>query len=187
MAQAAQRLARLVQQLLSLARTGEDAQGQALGERVALTDVLQEAASACLDDALARRVDLGFEPRPAEVQGSAWMLRELLVNLVGNAIVHTPPGTTVTVSCGPHGEGGAFLEVVDDGPGVPEADRRRVFDRFVRLSSREGTGLGLAIVREIAEHHGATVRLNDGPGGQGLAVRVEFPSCNLPLPGSSAN
>jgi two-component system sensor histidine kinase TctE len=140
--------------------------------------VLQEAASACLDDALARGVDLGFDPEPAQVQGSAWMLRELLINLVGNAIVHTPAGTVVTVRCGPLAGGGAFLEVLDDGPGIPPADRERVFDRFVRLAGqhREGTGLGLAIVRDIAQRHHAAIHLLDGPGGRGLCVRAEFPA-----------
>lgn len=182
-AHAVQRLSRLVQQLLSLARADEDALRHLPLERVSLPDVLQEAASACLDDALARGVDLGFEPEPAHVEGSAWMLRELLINLVGNAIVHTPVGTVVTVRCGPRVGGGAFLEVVDDGPGIPLADRERVFDRFVRLAGqgREGTGLGLAIVREIAQRHRATIQLLDGPGGRGLCVHAEFPA-SLPPP-----
>ncbi len=177
-AHAARRLSRLVQQLLSLARADADAGRFVPMGEVGLPDVLQETASACLDEALAQGIDLGFEPQPATVHGSAWMLRELLVNLVANAITHTPTGTEVTVACGRNRAGRPFLEVRDDGPGIPVADRERVFQRYVRLSEqdRQGTGLGLAIVREIARHHGAAVSLDDGPGGRGLRVCVEFPA-----------
>jgi two-component system OmpR family sensor kinase len=67
--------------------------------------------------------------------------------------------------------------VADDGPGIPAAERERVFDRFYRRAgaAAPGSGLGLAIVRAIAAAHGATVILSDGPGGKGLAVSVEFP------------
>jgi two-component system sensor histidine kinase TctE len=178
---AIERLSHLVRQLLALARADEDATGDIPMLPVELADVLQSAASACLDAALARDVDLGFEPLPAKVHGSSWMLHELLVNLVGNAIAHTPRGTVVTVRCGRlpdvHGVPHAYLEVEDDGPGIPVDDRERVFDRFVRLAEqdRRGTGLGLAIVREIAQRHGATVTLGIGAQGKGLRVRVQFP------------
>jgi len=175
---AVQRLARLANQMLALARsTGEP--GRRIETRaVELPELLREAASACLDAALARRVDLGFEPAPAVVHGSPWMLREMLLNLVTNAIAHTPEGTQVTVRCAPRCEGlpHPCLEVEDDGPGIPPADRERVFQRFVRLSDadRPGSGLGLAIVRQIALRHGARVDLLDGAQGRGMRVRIVF-------------
>jgi two-component system sensor histidine kinase TctE len=177
-ARAVQRLSRLVQQLLSLARTDEDATREVPMHQVQLADVLQETASTCLDGALARQIDLGFEPQPASIKGSGWMLRELLVNLVDNAIAHTPTGATVTARCGRDAEGRAYLEVEDNGPGIPPADRERVFNRFVRLSGqdRQGTGLGLPIVREIAHRHGAVVRLLEAADGKGLRARVLFPA-----------
>ena len=92
-----------------------------------------------------------------------------------NAIRHSPPGSTVTVRCG-QVDGRAFLEVEDDGPGIPAGQRQRVLERFVRLGdAAQGSGLGLAIVREIADRHEADLRLSDGPGGRGLRVTVSFP------------
>ncbi|OYV00510.1 MAG: sensor protein [Burkholderiales bacterium PBB5] len=170
-----QRLAHLTHQLLALARGNHVALAELPRQDVALPDLLQQVASACLDAALNKGIDLGFDTAPATVHGTPWMLRELLVNLVDNAIQHAPAGATVTVRCG-RTTGGAFLEVEDDGPGIPLGDRSRVFERHVRLSQGggHGTGLGLAIVREIAASHQAQVTLGDRPGGPGLLVRVDF-------------
>jgi len=123
-------------------------------------------------------VDLGFEPQPAVVQGSAWMLHELLGNLIHNALRHSPPGSRVTVRSGCDTPGGPWLEVEDEGPGIPPALRDKVFDRFFQApgAAPGGSGLGLAIVREVAERHQAQVRLLDGADGRGLRVRVEFPA-----------
>ena len=106
-------------------------------------------------------------------------LHTLLFNLVDNAIRYTPAGGRVDVaSC--REDGRAVLVVTDTGPGIPDADRDRVFDRFYRRVGTEtsGSGLGLSIVRNIARRHGAEVFLDAGPGGQGLAVRVRFPLQN---------
>jgi two-component system sensor histidine kinase TctE len=170
-----QRLVHLTHQMLALARASHVEPAESPRQAVLLPDLLQQAASACLDAALAKGIDLGFDTAPASVQGSPWMLRELLVNLVDNAIQHTPAGATVTVRCG-RLAGAAFLEVEDDGPGIPASDRARVFDRHVRLAqgAGHGTGLGLAIVREIAASHQARVTLSDRPDGPGLRVRVDF-------------
>ena len=85
--------------------------------------------------------------------------------LVENAIVHTPPGTTVTVTTGLVG-GRATLSVSDDGPGIPGDSQDAVFDRFYRLGGTvaSGSGLGLAIARELAELMGGTIELVSGPG-----------------------
>jgi len=74
-------------------------------------------------------------------------------------------------------DGRAFLEVEDDGPGIPAAERQRVLDRFYRVPGTPGTGsgLGLAIVREIASGHGATIAITDGAGGRGTRVALTFP------------
>lgn len=178
------RLTRLTRQMLALARTGTVGEGgtQALDDPVDLPALLEQVASARLDAALAQGLDLGFDAQPAAVQGSAWMLREAVLNLVDNAIAYTPRGGSVTVRCGTGGEavpaGAAWLSVEDDGPGIPAADRERVFQRFVRLGrdGQPGTGLGLAIVREAAARHGAQVRVAEGPGGHGTLVRITFPA-----------
>jgi two-component system sensor histidine kinase TctE len=110
------------------------------------------------------------------VPASPWLLRELLANLIHNALQHTPRGGTVWVRCGACGEG-AQLSVEDTGPGIPEAERTRVLERFYQLPGRTGgSGLGLAIVNEVARRHGATLRLGDGAGGTGLRATVRFPA-----------
>ena len=172
---AVRRLAHTTHQMLALARSADGA--SAAPEPVSLPALLEQVASQCLDAALAKGVDLGFEPAAATVQGSPWMLRELLANLVDNAIQHGRPGGIVTVRCG-HAAGRPLLQVEDDGPGIPAAERARVFNRFVRLggSAAGGSGLGLAIVKEIAERHGAHVALDEGTDGHGLKATVTFPA-----------
>ncbi|MDX1654579.1 MAG: sensor histidine kinase [Candidatus Competibacteraceae bacterium] len=105
----------------------------------------------------------------------ALLLGELLSNLLDNALRYSPDGTRVTVRLWRDQEG-PCLEVEDSGPGIPEGERQRVFERFYRVpgSGAEGSGLGLAIVSMIAEGHGGRVALGDGEAG-GLRVTVRFP------------
>ncbi|MNP20903.1 Alkaline phosphatase synthesis sensor protein PhoR [compost metagenome] len=105
---------------------------------------------------------------PVHVRGEPTLLNELLSNLVDNALAHTPEGGNVILRVYAPG----VLEVEDDGPGIPENERERVFERFYRRSA-QGTGLGLAIVGEICRAHLAQISLHDGEGG-GLKVRVSF-------------
>jgi two-component system sensor histidine kinase TctE len=175
---ATQRLAHSTHQMLALARSSRDALSAEESTRrpVELGSLFEDGASDFIDAALARRIDLGFEAAPARVNGSDWMLRELLANLLDNAIKYTPAGGHVTARCGTDDTGAAWLEVEDDGPGIPEAERQRVFERFYRLgdSGVEGTGLGLAIVREVAERHDAVISLDAGAEGCGTRIRIIF-------------
>jgi two-component system OmpR family sensor kinase len=100
----------------------------------------------------------------------------MLGNLIDNAIRYTPPGGYVDVALRLD-EGSAVIEISDTGPGVPEEDRQRVFDRFYRreASHTSGSGLGLAIVKNIAERHHAEVLLQNREPGPGLRVRLAFP------------
>jgi two-component system sensor histidine kinase TctE len=138
--------------------------------------------------AVARHIDLGFEADTLSasqrtVMGHEPSLRELCVNLLDNALRYTPAGGSVTVAVTPAelgaaGAGSVSLSVSDTGPGIPMAERDKVFHRFYRILGHaqvEGSGLGLAIVREIAHAHGARVALADAPTGQGLQVRVTLP------------
>jgi two-component system OmpR family sensor kinase/two-component system sensor histidine kinase QseC len=112
----------------------------------------------------------------ATVQGDPAALAVLLRNLVDNALRYTPAGGRVEVGLTRKGSD-VRLRVDDSGPGIPSAERERVFERFVRGSSaapETGSGLGLAIVRSIAQRHGATLALGDSPAG-GLRVEVVFP------------
>jgi two-component system OmpR family sensor kinase/two-component system sensor histidine kinase QseC len=110
------------------------------------------------------------------LEGDRAGLSALVRNLADNALRHAPTGTQVEIRLAR--EGGAPVLTVDDaGPGIPPAERERVFDRFYRRSvnDEEGTGLGLAIVRGVAQRHGARVELSDSPSG-GLRATLRFPS-----------
>ncbi len=112
------------------------------------------------------------------VNGVADDLHRMAGNLVENALLHTPPGTPVTVSLRREGDS-AVLEVADRGPGVPEPLRERVFERFASGAgdgaSGRGSGLGLAIVKAVADAHGGRVELSDADGG-GARFRVTLPA-----------
>jgi two-component system sensor histidine kinase TctE len=129
--------------------------------------------------ARSRRIDLGLDEAPETlVTGERTLLHEMLANLVHNALVYTPEGGTVTVSLAREETDGSAthtLVVEDDGPGIPPAERERVFERFYRLpGGTEGSGLGLAIVDEVARRHGMRVGLEDGRGGRGLRVVLRW-------------
>jgi two-component system sensor histidine kinase TctE len=128
-----------------------------------------------LDAAANKGIDLGLDAHLAHVQGHEWLLRELLGNLVDNAIRYTPRGGHVTLRCGIAGE--AYLEVEDDGPGVPAAERKRMPERFYRVPGTpgEGNGLGLAIADEIARVHGSRLHIEAGAAGKGLRVSLRVP------------
>ncbi len=167
----------LTNQLLTLARSDRSSHDIASRQLVRLPELVDSVIAAHLDAALARGQDLGAETEPAMLRAVEWELREMLVNLVDNAIRYTPPGGRVTVRCGARAAAAPYIEVEDTGPGIPPAERDRVFERFYRVSSAPpgGSGLGLAIVHEIASLHDATVRILEAPGGHGTIVRVDFP------------
>ena len=125
----------------------------------------------------ARGVALCVEAAPVVVEGHAQLLAQATANLADNALAHGASGGVLALSAGRDERGAAFLRVADRGPGVPEADRARVVDRFVRLDpSRggEGAGLGLALVAAVARLHGATLTLGDGA--PGLVATLSFPA-----------
>jgi signal transduction histidine kinase len=114
------------------------------------------------------------------VWGDPALLSQLLVNLIENALRHTPAGATVRVAVALR-DGAPEVTVADDGPGIPAADRERVFRRFVRLEtsrSTPGSGLGLSLVAAVAELHGIAVRLGDNR--PGLVVSLRFPNPDVP-------
>lgn len=172
---AVQRAIHLVEQLLALARNDpQDAAGDfgAVNLAAAAADGITDTH----DLALSRGIDLGLEaPSNLLVRGDREALRTLVRNLVDNAVRYTPRDGSVQVRCRPTAAG-AELQVSDTGPGIPAAERARVFDRFYRRAGSEesGTGLGLAIVKAIADRHGAQIRLESAPAG-GLQVNLSFP------------
>ena len=203
---ATRRTSQLVHQLLSLSRadaadTMELQQMQSVDLRALCEDVLERY----LDTAAQKGIDLGLESRPVSVRGHVLWLQELLGNLLGNALLYTPAGGVVTIRCGVLAQQHAatpavgkiplpsrpqrmtqtntvyraFLEVEDNGPGIPPSDRSRVMERFFRMPGIkvEGTGLGLAIAREIAIRHRSELVLSDGlphETGSGCGLRASM-------------
>lgn len=199
-ARASQRAARMVNQLLAMARA-EDASQALQRQPVNLARLAAEAVRDFVPRALEKRIDLGYEgPDSGAAKGQAGLsiagqpvlLRELIRNLVDNALQYTPEGGTVTVRAvdDPFGQV-VVVQVEDSGPGIPAAERDKVFQPFYRSlgTNVDGSGLGLAIVREIAQQHDAEITLEDAnlrhrPGlsdqggvafGPGARFTVRFP------------
>ncbi|MRW82703.1 two-component sensor histidine kinase [Pseudoduganella sp. FT26W] len=172
------RATHLVQQLMTLARQEQGASPPVCVD----CDLLTIARQVVADHAIyadSRRIDLGVsaDARSSRVSAHAEGLAVMLSNLVDNALRYTPQGGRVDVTAGQE-HGRPYLRVRDNGPGVPEADRARVFDRFYRPDGNEvwGCGLGLSIVKSVADAHLATLLLESGGDGRGLVVTVFFPS-----------
>jgi two-component system OmpR family sensor kinase/two-component system sensor histidine kinase QseC len=169
-----ERAARLVEQLLALARS-EPGAAAAPMLRLDLAELVREALADAAPLALARGSQLELQAAQAQfIEGDRAALVALVRNLADNALRYAPPGARVELRVAAM-DGGVLLQVDDSGPGIPAAERERVFDRFYRRDQRDepGTGLGLAIVRSVAQRHGASVGLSDSPLG-GLRVTLRF-------------
>jgi two-component system sensor histidine kinase TctE len=173
--QSAQNLAHTSDQLLTLARA--DPAVHVAGQFAVLDcgKLVEEGIAQNLDRALLKGLDLGAQIEPARAVCVVWLIREVLTNLIDNAIRYVPSGGRVTVRCGTSG-GRAFLEVEDDGPGIPPGERQAVRQRFYRVPNTPsgGCGLGLAIADEVARFHGAELEIADS-GGAGTRVCLLFP------------
>ena len=185
-ATSSQQAARLVTQLLALARTEEAAPLRTLVALDAATlcrDVVHDWARAAID----KVIDLGYEgpDNGVMIVGQPLLLREMLTNLIDNAIRYTPTGGRVTVRLHPSAHDDdrpTLIDVEDNGPGIPVGERARVVERFYRILGREGdgSGLGLAIVQEIVAMHDGTLTIGDhvyqtAPWQAGTSVRVALP------------
>ncbi|MBV9088963.1 MAG: HAMP domain-containing histidine kinase [Mycobacteriaceae bacterium] len=172
------RMGVLVEDLLLLARL--DAQRPLDQHRVDLlalaTDAVHDAQSIAPNRRIAMEVLDG--PGTPEVIGDEARLRQVLGNLVSNALQHTPENAGITVRVGTENDN-AVLEVIDQGPGMSREDAQRVFERFYRTDSSRarasgGTGLGLSIVDSLVHAHGGSVSVRTAPG-QGCRFRVNLP------------
>lgn len=169
----------LVEDLLLLARLDEVREQQR--EPVDVTELARDA----VDDARAAAPDRPIVLHAAEedtvVVGDPDQLRQVLLNLTRNALVHTPPGSPVTVSVERAGDS-VRLEVRDEGPGLPTDDGDALFERFWRADNvargrgPAGAGLGLAIVHGIVTAHGGTVGAGNAPDGRGARFTVDLPA-----------
>jgi two-component system OmpR family sensor kinase len=171
------RATRVIEQLLVLARLEPEA-AQKPAQAVSLPSLARVALADAAPLAEQKRISLALgREEPVTVTANEDSLRILCTNLLDNAIRYTPSGGHIQVRAY-HESGSAILEVADDGPGIPLAERERVFDRFYRGQEVEtaGSGLGLAIARQIAELHGGSIELGAGLGGQGLSARLVMPA-----------
>jgi two-component system sensor histidine kinase TctE len=171
------RCSRLVTQLLTLVRNEPAAREGIPMQSLDLHRIAQEAAMQWVPEAMTRQIDLGYESGNVQlpVFGDEHALRDLIDNLLDNAIRYTPNGGHITLRTGY--ERGAWLRVEDNGRGIPPEERTRVFDRFYRVSGsgQPGSGLGLAIVNEVAQRHGAAVEIEDAADGVGTVFVIRFP------------
>lgn len=175
--EAAGRCSRLVNQLLTLVRNEPAAREGIPMQTLDLNRIAREAAGQWVPEAMAKDIDLGYEGGNLQlpVLGDEHALRDLIDNLLDNAIRYSQAGGHITLRTGY--DRGAWLRVEDNGPGIPPAERERVFDRFYRVagSGQPGSGLGLAIVLEVAEHHRARVTIEEPDNGTGTVFLVRFP------------
>jgi two-component system sensor histidine kinase TctE len=179
-----ERTARLSQQLLALARTDPEATLGLQMKELDLVVLARRIGEEWIPQALAREVDFGLMVPDGAVlvRGDERLLGELLSNLIDNAlrygVAHPAEGLQPAGRVTVHVEGGPTpsLSVQDDGPGIPEQERRRIFERFYRMESSpgEGCGLGLAIVEEIALAHHGTVEVCAGSDGRGSRFMLRF-------------
>lgn len=169
------RLAHSANQLLAMARADRSASLADRFEAIELRTLVEKAVELHVNRAERQEQDLGADAHPAVVEGSRRLLEDLLNNLIDNALSYTQAGARITARCGT-GDTGSFLEVEDDGPGIPESERGRVRQRFYRIAGSPGVGcgLGLAIVDEIARLHDAALTIESGSAGRGTRVRIQF-------------
>jgi len=176
--EAADRLQRLLIQLLKLARADGGQSPDREPATIDLREVIQEIAANHVPQALEASIDLHFEAeqRTFPTHANPIMINEIFANLIDNAIRYNEAGGSVVVRLFDD-EGRQVVDVEDDGPGIPDAERQKVFTRFYRLNrdqSRVGSGLGLAIVQSLAATLNAEIRMSSGAGDRGLRVRVSF-------------
>lgn len=177
---ATERMIRQSNQLLALARAEPSHFTHRDLQPVALDELVAEAVQQFVQQADLRRIDLGFDLRPAHLIGDPFLLRDLVDNLIDNAIRYTPVAGTVTVRCWEQGRH-CMLAVEDSGPGIAAAHREAVFDRFYRIDDKTvGSGLGLAIVRDIVADHGAHVAIDSAADGGGTHFVVTFKAAGVP-------
>jgi two-component system sensor histidine kinase TctE len=170
------RASRLARQLLALAKAESASSDPQPLRLLDLKSIADAAAQEWVPRAVERDIDLGFSLDSAFALGDPVLLRELLNNLVDNALRYTPAGGSITVRSGGAPDA-PFLSVEDTGPGIPESARSRVFERFYRIdgSPGEGSGLGLAIVKEVVERHGGIIAIETPRVGHGTRITASFP------------
>ena len=181
-----------VNQLLALARA--ETTGRSLAkQRIDLVNIAREAMSDSVPHAIEKKIDLGYDgpaagQQPTQLEGNATLLKEMVRNLLDNAIAYTPENGQVTLRLLTDRFSGVLVLLVEDsGPGIPESERELVFQPFYRAlgTNVDGSGLGLAIVLEIANQHDATITIEDAelpghPHSPGMRIAIRFVGIERP-------
>ncbi len=174
------RTTHIVQQLLTISRLVPDTPNASEFEQVSLVQVTKDILTMLAPKAIEKQIDLELhaENSTPGFLGNYTALCILVRNLVDNAILYTPEHGHISVQVRPE-KNRALLEIMDNGPGIPEELRERVFERFFRVigTQQPGSGLGLAIVKQISALHHAHVELDTPKNHSGLVVRIYFPCC----------
>ncbi len=176
--QATQRTIHLAQQLLTLSAVQASLGLNNDASTFQLTELIQELAPQWAQSAERRSIDCNFELLACKVYGQRAMIGEAMNNLLENALLYSPVGSQVNISCGPSStQAFSFFEIADQGPGIDEQYQERIFDRFYRPpgSPGNGSGLGLAIVKAVAERNGLTIQLLNSAT-RGLQARLVLPA-----------
>lgn len=170
------RMSNLIIRLLTLARSEPSVASQTPQQSTDLNEIVSSVTEELVPLSIERQVDLGFESPQATIyiDGDPVGLREMVTNIVENAIIYNQAGGKVTVRLSK--EQYPTITVEDNGPGIPENEREMVFERFYRIlrDGSSGSGLGLAIVKEIARSHNAKVEVKEGADGVGTRFTVTF-------------
>lgn len=183
------RLQRVLEQLIVLARVDTRSGGVDLNQRIDLGHLAADVLAGYVPKALHRKIDIVLDApdSPIYVAGNRLLLQEIVSNLVDNALAHSAEGSAVTVRVMQDATAGT-IAVEDEGPGIPEQERGRVFQRFYQIprsGAKPGSGLGLAIARRIADLHGGSISLSDTLSGSGLSARLGLRLFQLPAAGSA--
>ncbi len=176
--QATQRTIHLAQQLLTLSAVQASLGQNTDASTFQLTELIQELAPEWAQSAERRSIDCNFELLACTVYGQRAMIGEAMNNLLENALLYSPLGSQVSIRCGPaSNQAFSFFEISDQGPGIDERYRARIFDRFYRPpgSPGNGSGLGLAIVKAVAERNGLSIQLSNAAT-TGLRARLTLPA-----------
>ena len=170
---AAQRSGRLGEQLLDMARLESWRSGDT-GTSVDLSDLVMLVLRDFESAAAAKQQQLVVQAQPCPVTGHVDGLGILIRNLIDNAVRYTPQGGRIVVECAPGADGAPSLRVADSGPGVPQEDRPKIFERFYRVpgTSVRGSGIGLSLVSRIARLHGAKIEVGEGLDGRGFGISI---------------
>jgi signal transduction histidine kinase len=183
------RLADLLNDLLDVSRL-EAGRVTVDAAAVDLDRLVGEVIATAACGTTAHRLSVDLAPKARWVRADTGKLKQILTNLVDNAVKYSPDGGDVRVSARPDGAGGVVVAVADDGIGIPPELQGRIFDRFHRVDATEtrtvrGTGLGLYIVKQLADLHGASVAVDSEPG-RGSTFSIALPAADAPSPEAAA-